>query len=97
MLGTTFCPAQTGQPVRPFITEWTTLRTRASNSCPQSWQTNTAFLLLVAATSLGVKVFLPLHIAAALGHWLAKSLMPEEVLSDHVYYYDHVNNRVSYS
>lgn len=43
----------------------------------QSGQTNNAFLLFFADTSLGVKAFLSLHMAAALGHSVAKSLMPE--------------------
>lgn len=33
---TIFLPAQTGQPVLPFITERTTLKILLSNSCPQS-------------------------------------------------------------
>lgn len=73
---TIFLPAQTGQPVLPFITERTTLKILLSNSCPQSGQTNVNFLLLPAATLLGEKVFLSLHMAATLGHLVATSLMP---------------------
>jgi hypothetical protein len=52
-------------------------KARASNSCLQSGHTNHAFLLLPTDTSLGVYVFLELHIAEILGHLVAKSLTPE--------------------
>lgn len=53
------------------------MQIEALNSCLQSGHTNHAFLLLPTDTSLGVYVFLELHIAEILGHLVAKSLTPE--------------------
>ena len=72
MPGTILFPAQTGQPVRLFITEWTTLQARVSNSCPQFGHTKVSFLLLPVVTSKASFLSFSLSIAAAFGQATAR-------------------------
>ena len=74
--GTTFRPAQTGQPVVPLITERTTSAILVLNSCPQSRHLKRAFSPLPAGTSKADNLFLLLHMAAASGYCDARSLIP---------------------
>ena len=84
--GTTFRPAQTGQPVVPLPTERTTLQIAASNFCLQSGQTNVSFLPLPVVTSKARCLSFSLSIAATFGQATARqfSLMLYGILMPRV-------------